>query len=604
MEEKINAWIANNRDTAAELGLKIKDCHKEFVNFEVGGYIIQLTMPPVSNFEDTARSDNVNSDSAFVALSIEEEDDETLMNILEALNEKLERVRIPPDCINKVLDIIAELFGRNSKKQNEQEHQALEESYLYRLVENARMQCEMALAEALEYSNTNGILPRCSVKLNPELEAVELQMDIKAIMSPDHVIKALGFCFDQPLNLYLTFDGGKLYEKEAIFLGSVDVFVKHGTANILQTSDSLENLMSGMDEGVKHAIVKSCIASMRPYGPHVLVPQFVKEFMHSIKIGHDNIFVDLLLSLGSWLRMLKNWCVFCKSPIPSFSRLWFCDVELCLYRFEELGIGASVLQELQNTEVIDLELNLAAAATRNKTRDVFEPYPAFLLKKIEIRNRSGFFSNCTSEGRAAIPDMENKNLELLGELIDSFLPLSEMQKCSSESELVLKLGMSWLQKNNKSTGKISSIKANLSPKDFVEKMWLPYKILRYVLFTNRLSLCLLPDSHRLNIDESLYQFAVFYNSESEQNFEQRRETEGSVFAFHGSHISNWYSIIRNGLRCLSNTKYMSSGKAYGEGIYFSTEMNYSYQHARSVPTEYSVLALCEIFSGVRKYQFA
>ncbi|KAH9317008.1 hypothetical protein KI387_018777, partial [Taxus chinensis] len=288
-----------------------------------------------------------------------------------------------------------------------------------------------------------------------------------------------------------------------------------------------------------------------------------------------------------------------------------------LYRFEELGFGALVLHELQNSEVVDLELTLAAAATRSTTRDVFEPYPAFLLKKNEIRNRSGFFGSGGSinsskavKSSKDIDFLTNKNLDLLKELMDSFPPLSEMQKCSNEIELVLKLGIPWLQKDCKSDsikkdskfGKINETK--LSQEDYAEKIWLPYKILRYVLFSNRSSLRLLPESHRLNAGRSLYQFAVLYNSESEKNFEQRRATEGSVFAFHGSNICNWYSIIRNGLRCLSQTKYMSAGMAHGAGIYFSTEMHYSWTYATSSPwnihgvtKEYSVLALCEIFSG-------
>ena len=37
--------------------------------------------------------------------------------------------------------------------------------------------------------------------------------------------------------------------------------------------------------------------------------------------------------------------------------------------------------------------------------------------------------------------------------------------------------------------------------------------------------------------------------------------------FHGSGINNWYSIVRNGLRNLSNTGMMTAGAAHGAGIY-------------------------------------
>ena len=63
-------------------------------------------------------------------------------------------------------------------------------------------------------------------------------------------------------------------------------------------------------------------------------------------------------------------------------------------------------------------------------------------------------------------------------------------------------------------------------------------------------------------------------------------------------------FYRNGLKCLSGTNYMSIGRAYGEGIYFSTEMEVSLAYSSSSEwnvhgkrREYFVIALCEIFSG-------
>lgn len=51
---------------------------------------------------------------------------------------------------------------------------------------------------------------------------------------------------------------------------------------------------------------------------------------------------------------------------------------------------------------------------------------------------------------------------------------------------------------------------------------------------------------------------------------------GSIFCFHGSALENWYSILRNGLRNLSNTSLMTAGAAYGQGIYASSNFSTSY----------------------------
>jgi len=41
-------------------------------------------------------------------------------------------------------------------------------------------------------------------------------------------------------------------------------------------------------------------------------------------------------------------------------------------------------------------------------------------------------------------------------------------------------------------------------------------------------------------------------------------------------MENWYSILRNGLRNLSNTSLMTAGAAYGQGIYASSQYGTSY----------------------------
>ena len=52
---------------------------------------------------------------------------------------------------------------------------------------------------------------------------------------------------------------------------------------------------------------------------------------------------------------------------------------------------------------------------------------------------------------------------------------------------------------------------------------------------------------------------------------EAKEKYGSAFAFHGSHIGNWHSIVRKGLINASGTDLMSNGAICGKGIYLSTE---------------------------------
>ncbi|XP_055078276.1 protein mono-ADP-ribosyltransferase PARP6-like isoform X2 [Periophthalmus magnuspinnatus] len=76
----------------------------------------------------------------------------------------------------------------------------------------------------------------------------------------------------------------------------------------------------------------------------------------------------------------------------------------------------------------------------------------------------------------------------------------------------------------------------------------------------------------------------------EVRFQMARKLYGSTFAFHGSHIENWHSILRNGLVNASFTKLQLHGAAYGKGIYLSpnsgmsfgySEMGYGQHHLPS-----------------------
>ena len=55
-----------------------------------------------------------------------------------------------------------------------------------------------------------------------------------------------------------------------------------------------------------------------------------------------------------------------------------------------------------------------------------------------------------------------------------------------------------------------------------------------------------------------------------------------IYAYHGSPLENWYSILRNGLKICSGTDMQRNGAVYGNGIYlgqdFGTSLSYSTCH--------------------------
>lgn len=104
---------------------------------------------------------------------------------------------------------------------------------------------------------------------------------------------------------------------------------------------------------------------------------------------------------------------------------------------------------------------------------------------------------------------------------------------------------------------------------------------------------------------------INYSADIENKFKQ------NYFLFHGSNISSWYPIIKNGLKVMSGTAMMTNGAAFGNGIYFSDsfQMSYSYslnRHIKNIINNddnnnnddktYEVVGVFEVLEDPSKYK--
>ena len=124
----------------------------------------------------------------------------------------------------------------------------------------------------------------------------------------------------------------------------------------------------------------------------------------------------------------------------------------------------------------------------------------------------------------------------------------------------------------------------------------------------------LPDDKRIPQIKTDHQFVMRSQTpERAEAFNNKKSSNGSVFyAWHGSGIYNWHSILRMGLKNYSNTKYMSAGAAYGAGIYTaeqsSTSLGYCTRGGGGISWQGSrfgqnvcCMALCEIVGPKSKW---
>jgi poly [ADP-ribose] polymerase len=114
----------------------------------------------------------------------------------------------------------------------------------------------------------------------------------------------------------------------------------------------------------------------------------------------------------------------------------------------------------------------------------------------------------------------------------------------------------------------------------------------------------------VNFVKNNYQIHTVYEINNEQqnkiydDFTQN--IKNKKLLFHGSPITNWFSILKNGFYINPNKIGVKiNGKAYGNGIYFSDHITYSYNYC-FINSHYNsdviILGLCEVALCEKSYQ--
>ncbi|XP_066470337.1 protein mono-ADP-ribosyltransferase PARP8 isoform X2 [Tiliqua scincoides] len=127
---------------------------------------------------------------------------------------------------------------------------------------------------------------------------------------------------------------------------------------------------------------------------------------------------------------------------------------------------------------------------------------------------------------------------------------------------------------------------------------LAHPLLQWVISSNRSHIVKLPVNRQLKFMHTPHQFLLLSSPPAkESNFRAAKTLYGSTFAFHGSHIENWHSILRNGLVVASNTRLQLHGAMFGSGIYLSPLSSISFGYSGMNKKQQKVSAKDEPASG-------
>uniref|UniRef100_A0A672NTP6 Poly [ADP-ribose] polymerase n=1 Tax=Sinocyclocheilus grahami TaxID=75366 RepID=A0A672NTP6_SINGR len=243
------------------------------------------------------------------------------------------------------------------------------------------------------------------------------------------------------------------------------------------------------------------------------------------------------------IPVLNEFCVVCDEPHVfqngPMLRPTVCERELCVFAFQTLGVMNEAADEIATgAQVVDLLVSMCRSALESPRKVViFEPYPSVVDP---------------NDSQALAFNPRKKDYDRVMRALDSIASIREMTQAP------------YLE-----------IKKQMDKHDP-----LAHPLLQWVISSNRSHIVKLPVTRQLKFMHTPHQFLLLSSPPAkESNFRDAKGLFESTFAFHGSHIENWHSILRNGLVVASNTRLQLHGAIYGSGIYLSPLSSISFGYS-------------------------
>eukprot|EP01119_Soliformovum_irregulare_P015436 TRINITY_DN4344_c0_g1_i1.p1 TRINITY_DN4344_c0_g1~~TRINITY_DN4344_c0_g1_i1.p1 ORF type:complete len:706 (+),score=178.61 TRINITY_DN4344_c0_g1_i1:223-2118(+) len=299
-----------------------------------------------------------------------------------------------------------------------------------------------------------------------------------------------------------------------------------------------------------------------------------------IPSSRDGLLRQVLEYARIRIPTLPDFCVIC-DRLHLFSsgllKPTVCSRELCCFAFQQLGVMADAAEDVATgAEVVDLLVSFAVAASKSARRDlIFDPFPTI----VDPQNANNI-----------ILGQKQKDFSRLEKMLSKFPSVEQMTKAESMATMV----------------------ANMDRAE-------PYSssLLNWIISSNRSHLVKLnPDRHLKSMSTPFQYLLMSAPPEKDRKFNELKQQYGTIFAFHGSSVENWHSILRNGLKNASGTKLQVNGAAYGSGIYISPNASVSFGYCGASAygsgsvnkdnkflggSSFFCLALCEVINkDIRK----
>lgn len=249
----------------------------------------------------------------------------------------------------------------------------------------------------------------------------------------------------------------------------------------------------------------------------------------------------LVLYAQSRIMTLHEYCALCDQSfaLPPMLLRTVCSRELCSHQFAAFGTRLTTADGVNTqAEIVDLLVCMLAKASDSQRTGVVDPFPTVFVDE--------------PGGAKAAFHPSSKDFGKLK------ATLSEVMQIRASS--AGRAGAAW-----------STLVAQMSRE--------AVGLVQWITASNRTFLAPLVDDQRIDRFSTPFQYLLISAvPAAERAFQELKARHGSLFAFHGSPVGNWHSILRNGLKNATGTSMQAHGAAYGPGIYMgnNTQLSMGY----------------------------
>ncbi len=263
--------------------------------------------------------------------------------------------------------------------------------------------------------------------------------------------------------------------------------------------------------------------------------------------------------LADVIQNIQSYCIGCGVKLQVKSNVFAtCGDIVCSYKLEELMLDNDVTDFIKgNFEVFKL-LCATTALTVNSLQvlDMLDPFPNYFLKseyKTElIKKKRGTLIKLQLSPSDLAEYNKAKDIPLLKKTLDAIEPAKILE------------------------GITDSYPTDQMLSDTLGKP--TYQLLRFIIKSCCVNMEIQWSSQTVKIWKITHPFYV------ESQFKEKTQGQPNSHLFHGSNGACWYSILRNGIKVLSNTSLQKNGAAYGPGIYVSDSYNFALGYSQRFGT--------------------